>query len=232
MAAAYFSEAGLRFLRALKRNNDREWFAEHKGVYEAEVKAPMLEVVARVNDDLLDSAPEHVRPPHKAVMRIYRDIRFSKDKKPYKTHVSAWWARDGLEKTSGGGFYFEVSGDAVTIAAGVYLPERTQLLAIRQHIAAKHEDLRGLLADPELRARYGLLEGAALKRSPKGFEHCVDAMDLLRCTQWGVSATVPTTMAKRADLAEEIGRAFRVASPLVGFLNAPLLPGVARKALF
>ncbi len=230
--AAYFSEAGLRFLRALKRNNDREWFGEHKGVYEAEVKAPMLEIVARVNDFLLDFAPQHVRPPHKAVMRIYRDIRFSKDKRPYKTHASAWWARDGLEKTSGAGFYLEVSGDAVTIAAGVYMPERTQLLAIRQHIAARHEDFRALLAAPELLSRFGMLEGAALKRSPKGFEHCSDAMDLLRCTQWGVSATAPTTMAKRAELAEEVGEAFRIAAPVMAFLNAPLLRRVARKALF
>ena len=222
----------MRFLRALKRHNDREWFAEHKGVYEEAVKAPMLEIVARVNDALLEFAPEHVRPPHKAVMRIYRDIRFSKDKRPYKTRVSAWWARDGLEKTSGGGFYFEVSGHAVTIAAGAYMPERMQLLAIRQHIAARHEDLRAVLANPQLRARYGMLEGAALKRSPKGFEHCADAMDLLRCTQWGVSATAPTALAKQADIAQEIGRTFRIAAPLVTFLNAPLLPKVARKAVF
>src|ERR1700721_614550 len=74
----------------------------------------------------------------RVMMRIYRDIRFAKDKRPYKTHVSAWWAREGLQKTSGGGFYFDVSATEVTVAAGVYMPEREQLLAIRRHLSEHH----------------------------------------------------------------------------------------------
>ena len=75
-------------------------------------------------------------------MRIYRDIRFSKDKRPYKTNLAAWWARHGMEKTSGGGFYLEVSPTAVRIAAGAYMPEREQLLAIRRMLVDRHDDVR------------------------------------------------------------------------------------------
>ena len=109
--ATHFSNEALKFLRGLKRNNDREWFGARKAVYEREVKAPMLALIGEMNEAMLGFAPENVRPPQKAMMRIYRDIRFSADKRPYKIQQGAWWARTGLEKTSGGGFYFHVSGD-------------------------------------------------------------------------------------------------------------------------
>ena len=127
--ATQFSNEALKFLRGLKKNNDREWFGERKDVYEKQLKAPMLALIDEVNHAMLEFAPEHVRPPQKIMMRIYRDIRFSKDKRPYKNHVSAWWVRDGLQKTSGGGFYLQVSSTDVLVAAGVYMPEREQLLA-------------------------------------------------------------------------------------------------------
>jgi uncharacterized protein (TIGR02453 family) len=114
-----FSNEALKFLRGLKKNNDREWFGERKDVYERLLKAPMLALIDEVNHAMLEFAPEHVRPAQKIMMRIYRDIRFSKDKRPYKNHVSAWWVRDGLQKTSGGGFYLQVSSTEVLIAAGV-----------------------------------------------------------------------------------------------------------------
>src|SRR5258708_36403236 len=122
--ATHFSNEALKFLRGLKRNNDREWFAERKAVYEREVKAPMLALIGEVNEAMLGFAPENVRPPQKALMRIYRDMRFSADKRPYKTHQCAWWARTGLGKTLGGGCYFHVRWGGVTVAAGVSMPGR------------------------------------------------------------------------------------------------------------
>ena len=126
----YFREAGLRFLRSLRRNNRREWFEAHRPEFERELKQPMLALIETVNGAMEGFAPAHVRPAQKCMMRIYRDIRFSSDKRPYKSHISAWWSRAGLEKTSGGGYYMHISPDEVLIAAGVYMPEREQLLAI------------------------------------------------------------------------------------------------------
>jgi len=141
-ALPYFSNEALKFLRGLKRNNDREWFEARRAIFEREVKRPMLTVVERVTDAMAEFAPAHMRPAAKSMMRIYRDTRFSADKTPYKTHVSAWWTRTGLEKTSGGGYYFHFSPKEVVIAAGIYMPEREQLLAIRMQLLEQHDELR------------------------------------------------------------------------------------------
>ncbi|WP_348269826.1 DUF2461 domain-containing protein [Edaphobacter paludis] len=229
--ATHFSNEALKFLRGLKRNNDREWFAARKDIYERELKAPMLALVAEVNDAMIEFAPENVRAPQKALMRIYRDIRFSKDKRPYKIHQGAWWVRQGLEKTSGGGFYFEVSGTEVTIAAGVFMPEREQLLAIRRHLVEHHEELRRLLAGKKLKAAMPQIDAVRLTRPPKGFAADDPAMDLLLCKEWGVMAQLPAEFALRPTLVKDIVTHFKLAAPIVALLNAPLIPK-PRKALF
>jgi len=229
--AAHFSNEGLKFLRGLKRNNDREWFAARKHVYEKELKEPMLALIAEVNHAMLDFAPDNVQVPQKAIMRIYRDIRFSKDKRPYKIHQAAWWARHGLEKTSGGGFYLDVSGTEVTIAAGVFMPQREQLLAIRRHLVEHHTELRKLLDGRKLKAVMQPIDGQRLTRPPKGFAADDPAMDLLVCKQWGVSATLPAEHATTPSLTKNIVDRFRLAAPVVAFLNAPLVPK-PRKPLF
>jgi len=222
--ATYFSPEALKFLRGLKRNNDREWFQARKDVYERELKTPMLALVGEINEEMLRFAPENVRPPQKAMMRIYRDIRFSKDKRPYKTNVAAWWARTGLEKTSGGGYYFHLSPDEVVIAAGVYMPEREQLLAIRRHLVEHHAELRRVLEGKKLRSLMQEFDGLRLSRPPKGFSADDPAMDLLLCRQWGVAAHLPPETATKPALLKEIVERFKAAAPMVDLLNAPLVP--------
>ncbi|MDE3104802.1 MAG: DUF2461 domain-containing protein [Acidobacteriota bacterium] len=220
---AHFTEESIKFLRGLKRNNDRTWFEARKPVFERGLKVPMLAVIAAVNDAMVDFAPENVRPPQKVMMRIYRDIRFSSDKSPYKTQVAAWWAREGLEKTSGGGYYFHLSATELTIAAGVYMPQAEQLLAIRRHLLEHHAELRALLAGKKLRAKLGEFDGQKLTRPPKGFPADHPAMDLLVCRQWGVAATLPAETATQPTLVREIVERFRLAAPVVQLLNAPLM---------
>jgi uncharacterized protein (TIGR02453 family) len=228
--ATHFSPEAMKFLRGLARNNDREWFGERKPVYEREIKTPMLALIGEVNDALAEFAPEHLREPHKVMMRIYRDTRFAVDKRPYKTNVSAWWVRRGLEKTSGAGFYFHVSPKETVIAAGAYMPTGDQLLAIRRHIDAHHSELRKVLADRRLKAVMTEFEGNPLKRAPRGFAADSPALDLLVCRQWGVSATLPAELATEAGLLREVVKRFRLAAPLVEFLNAGIVAGGARKS--
>jgi len=221
---AYFGEAGLTFLRELAVHNDREWFNERKAVYESELKAPMLTLIGAVNDAMEEFAPEYARDPAKTMFRIYRDTRFSKDKKPYKDHVAAWWARRGLEKTSGGGFYFHVSATEAIVAAGVYMPEREQMLAIRRHLQEHHERFRELAGAEALQAAGMVaMETAAMARAPKGFSVDDPAIDLIRQRQWGVSASLPVGAALLPSLAGEVARRFALAAPLVELLNEPLL---------
>ena len=227
----HFSDEALKFLRGLKRHNDREWFAERKAVYERELKAPMLALIGEVNEAMAEFAPTHVRPPQKIMMRIYRDIRFSKDKRPYKNHVSAWWVRDGLQKTSGAGFYLQVSAEEVLVAAGVYMPEREQLLAIRRYLAEHHEEFRAVMIGKKLRSLMNENDGVPLTRAPKGFPEEHPAIDLLKNKQWGVSARLPVERATRATLVKDVVERFRVAAPLVALLNAPLV-GKPKRPLF
>jgi uncharacterized protein (TIGR02453 family) len=219
----YFSEESLKFLRALKRNNRREWFDPRKPLFESTLKAPMLKVVEGVTAAMMDFSPEHVRPAAKCMMRIYRDTRFSNDKTPYKTRVAAWWSRHGLEKTSGGGYYMHISPENLTIAAGVYMPERDQLMAIRAFLLAHHEELRRMLKDKKLLRLFAVDNGERLTRPPKGFPADHPAIDLLKCRQWAVFAKLPVKEALSPKLVKTIADHFRAVAPLVRLLNEPLV---------
>jgi len=220
----HFTPEALKFLRGLKRHNDRAWFEPRKPIFERELKAPMLALIEQINHALADFAPDHIRPPHKSLFRIYRDTRFAADKRPYKSHIAAWWACSGMEKTSGAGFYFHVSAKETIIAAGIYMPSPTQTLAIRRHLLDHHAELRAFLADRKLRATMSEFEGNRLTRPPRGFPADSPALDLLLCRQWGVAATLPAELATQPTLLKEITRRFALAAPLVHFLNTPLTP--------
>jgi uncharacterized protein (TIGR02453 family) len=229
--ATYFSGEALKFLRGLKRNNDRVWFGARKDVYERELKEPMLKLIGEINEAMVEFAPMHVRPPQKIMMRIYRDIRFSKDKRPYKNHISAWWVRDGLQKTSGAGFYLSVSAEEVLVAAGVYMPEREQLLAIRRYLAEHHVEFRAVMKGKRLRSLMKESDGMPLTRPPKGFAADDPAMDLLMNRQWGVSATLPVERATAKGLSKDVVERFKAVAPMIELLNTPLV-GKPRRPMF
>jgi uncharacterized protein (TIGR02453 family) len=232
--SAWLRPEALSFLRGLAKHNDREWFTPRKAVFEAELKEPMLAIVRKITDAMTDFAPSHVRPAEKSLFRIYRDTRFSADKRPYKTHVAAWWSHQGLEKTSGAGYYFHISASEVVVAAGAYMPEKDQLAAIRHWLLENHAAFRKLLARPAVRKAFKEFEGNALARPPKGFPKDHPALDLIQCRQWGLSATLPVEAALKPDLAATIVRYFRLAAPVVDALNTPIAAAHAprKKVLF
>jgi uncharacterized protein (TIGR02453 family) len=221
-ALPYFGPEALTFLRNLARHNDRTWFQPRKAQFEAELREPMLAVVRKITDAMVDFAPNHVRPAEKSVFRIYRDTRFSSDKRPYKTHVAAWWSHQGFEKTSGAGYYFSVSAKEVVIAAGSYMPDKDQLAAIRRWLLEHHAEFRKLLRSPKVRKHFDEFEGNALTRPPKGYPCEHPGMDLIRCRQWGLACTLPAKAALKKDFADVVIRYFKVAAPVVDALNAPL----------
>ncbi len=229
-----FRPEALTFLRNLARHNDRAWFQPRKAQFEAELREPLLAIVHKVTGAMVDFAPNHVRPAEKSVFRIYRDTRFSADKRPYKTHVAAWWTHTGFEKTSGAGYYFHVSPKEVIVAAGSYMPEKDQLAAIRHWLLDHHEEFRKLLRGAKVRKLYDEFEGNALMRPPKGFPSEHPGMDLIRCRQWGLAATLPAQTALREDLADLLIRYFKVAAPVVDALNTPLAAALLpkRRVLF
>jgi uncharacterized protein (TIGR02453 family) len=211
------------FFRSLKRNNRREWFQPRKHVFEQHVKEPMIELVTALNHDFAKFAPEYVSDPKKAIFRIYRDTRFSADKTPYKTHIAASFARRGGERLAAGGFYFSVSHDQIEVAGGIYHPAPETMLVVRNHIAEHHQDLRRLLADRKVRRLLGDLQGDALTRAPKGFDPAHPAINLIKMKDWILDTTLDPSLGTSPRLYKELADRFRAMTPLIEFLNRPLL---------
>jgi uncharacterized protein (TIGR02453 family) len=232
--AAQLRAEGLAFLRNLARHNDRDWFTPRKPIFEAELKEPMIAIICKITDAMTDFAPSFVRPAEKCLFRIYRDTRFSANKLPYKTHIAAWWSHQGMEKTSGAGYYFHISAKEVIIAAGAYMPEKDQLAVIRHWLLDHHAEFRKLLQKPAVRKAFTEFEGNALTRPPKGFPCEHPGMDLIRCRQWGLAATLPASAALEPSLAATVIRHFKIAAPVVDALNTPLAAALApkKKVLF
>jgi uncharacterized protein (TIGR02453 family) len=230
MAAAppRLSANTVRFLRALKRNNRREWFSAHRDDYEAHVRAPMIAIVERLAEDFREFAPELVASPKLSLYRIHRDTRFSENKAPYKTHAAAVFPTRGLPKHEGAGLYFHVSHEDVWIGGGVYAPPPPRLQAIREHIAANYQHLRAIVESPAFRRRV-VLEGEQLTRLPRGFPRDHPAGNYLRYKQFIAGAQFPTSLAESPRLYATILSVFRAVLPLSRFLNTPIVgsPGSA-----
>jgi uncharacterized protein (TIGR02453 family) len=229
IASAHLRPEGLKFLHGLARNNDREWFTPRKAVFEAELKEPMLAIIRKVNAAMESFAPDFVRPAEKSLFRIYRDMRFSNNKLPYKIHVAAWWSAQGMEKTSGAGYYFHISAKEVVIAAGAYMPEKDQLAAIRHWLLENHAAFRKVLQKAAIRKTFSGFDGNSLTRPPKGFPKEHPALDLIQCRQWGLSTTLPAETALEADFAATLIRHFKLAAPVVNALNTPIAATLSTK---
>ena len=220
-----FPAETLRFLRALKRNNRREWFEAHRGDYEAYVRQPMTAIVERLAVDLRAFAPELVASPKVSMYRIYRDTRFSENKTPYKTHIAAVFPTRGLAKHEGAGTYFHVSPDEVWIGGGMYMPQPPQLVAVREHIAGHVKQLRAIVESPGFRRHLGELGGDRLSRVPRGFSRDHPAAEYLKFKHFVAGAEFPPAFASSPAFYKTLLTVFRQVVPLARFLNAPLLKG-------
>ena len=215
-----FPAEGLAFFSSLQRNNRREWFQPRKAIFEASMKQPMRELVVAVNSAMKSFAPDYVTDPDKAIYRIYRDTRFSKDKTPYKDHIAASFSRRG-DKT-GAGFYFAVSHKEVAIGGGIYMPEPETLRAMRQHVAERHQEFRKIAGARAVRQLFTAVQGDQLSRVPKGYASDHPAADILRMKQYLLYVELPPDLATTPAMYTEVVKHFRAMTPLVEFLNAPL----------
>jgi|SRR5690554_372961 len=171
------SEDNLSFLSDLKRNNNREWFNENKDRY-----LKSQEEVIKLGDRMIEllSKNDEIETANgkKALYRIYRDIRFSKDKTPYKTQRSALFRRRGAERR--GTYYLRIAPGGSFIGGGFYRPEKDDLLHLRKQIEVDAEPLRGVLNSRDFKNYYGELLGDKLKTVPRGFSKEDPNIELLR----------------------------------------------------
>ena len=217
-----FTGKTLAFLRALKRNNRREWFAPRKEEYERHVRAPMAAVVERLAQDFHRFAPELEASPKTSIFRVHRDTRFSEDKSPYKTHVAARFRWRTLEGGCGAGLYLEVAHGWVWFGGGYYDPDPAHLVRIRQHISDTYPEIDRIVRRAPFRAAFGSLDGERLTRVPRGFPKDDPAAEYLKYKNFLAGVEHPADFATKPAFYPALLSTFKAIMPLVRFLNEPL----------
>ncbi|MBM4167839.1 MAG: DUF2461 domain-containing protein [Ignavibacteria bacterium] len=214
-----FPREGIRFLQRLKMNNNREWFQKHKAEYEELVKLPMQSLIVEMGSHFHEFAPDIDADPKRSLFRIYRDVRFSKDKRPYKTHVAAHFVRRGKPKgLEGLGYYLHIEPGEVFLGGGIYIPSSDQLKKIRAAIVSRSEEFLKVVGDRKLKRAYATIEGEKLTRVPQGFDPEHPLAEWLKHKQFWVGVSWPENKSHRQTFAKEAAETFKAAAPLVEFL--------------
>jgi uncharacterized protein (TIGR02453 family) len=224
-----FTKHTLTFLRALARNNDREWFTARKSDYEAHVRTPMIAVIERLAVDFRRFAPEMVASPKTSLYRIYRDTRFSEDKTPLKTQVSASFRWRGIEKGEGAGLYLEIHPKWVWMGGGFWAPPPPQLVRIREHVAATYPEINRIEGDRKFRKVFGEITGEKLSRVPRGYPKDHPAAEYLKFKQFLGGREFPPEFATSEGFYAALIETYKTLMPLIRFLNAPSVSGVGRQ---
>jgi uncharacterized protein (TIGR02453 family) len=215
-----FPRDGIGFLKRLKRNNTRAWFEKHKDDYEQTVKLPMQSLIVALRPHFEKFAPEFETNPRKSLFRIYRDVRFSKDKTPYKTHVAAHFVMGGKPKgVEGSGYYLHIEPGEVFLGGGIYMPDSDQLKRIRKAIAGRSDQFLAILGEKNFKKTFGTLRGDKLQRVPQGYEPDHPMGEWLKQKQFFVWVEWPESKCLKERFVNNVADVFESATPLVRFLN-------------
>ena len=169
------------FLSSLKNNNDREWFHDHKELYEKS-HLIMIDFAEYLLNEMRKHDDLETISGKKSLYRIYRDVRFSKEKSPYKTSWSGSFRR--TSKALRGGYYYHIEPGNTFIAGGFFGPNPDDLKHIRKHIDIDESPLRSTLESDSIRSFFGLMQGNQVKTSPRGYEIDNPSIDLLKYKQF------------------------------------------------
>ena len=217
---AHFTPRLFEFLLELRANNDRAWFQDNKGRYEQHVKEPLLQFIADFGPKL-QSISEHfvadTRTNGGSMFRIYRDVRFSKDKSPYKTQAAAHFRHEVGKSAHAPGFYLHLAPDEVFAGVGLWQPDSATLGRIRNHIASNPQRWERASKDPAFLDAFELT-GSSLKRPPKGFDADNPCIEDLKRKDHIAACMFDEEEATSPGFLDDFADACRMASPYMEFL--------------
>ncbi|QLE02746.1 DUF2461 domain-containing protein [Galbibacter sp. BG1] len=212
MAITHISPSVYSFLKELKKNNDRDWFAAHKKEFKKEEK-----LVKEFYNALLEKLRTHDEIEDVKMFRIYRDVRFSANKQPYKEHFSGAFRR--LKPRLRGGYYLHIEPENTFLACGFWAPEKKDLKRIRQEFEMDASEIRELLNDSNFKNEFGTLEGEELKTAPRGFDKEHPAIDLIRKKQFIVMKKFSDKEATSPDFLEKVNDSFKIVRPFFDYMS-------------
>ncbi|MFT3788303.1 MAG: DUF2461 domain-containing protein [Tepidisphaeraceae bacterium] len=233
MASAFpgFPKQALTFLRQLKAHNDRDWFNAHKDQFKTHLHEPMLALIERLREKMLSFAAEHTFEPKRAIYRIYRDTRFSKDKTPYKDHYGAQFQHPKVTKNLGAGYYFHISPTEVAIGGGFYMPGPDELLALRLAMVRDEKRFRALLADKKVGMLCGSIQGESAARVPKMLESApANCHDLVKRKQAYFYVELDPKVATTPTLEKELVSRFEKMAPLIDWANDAIIAALVKSS--
>lgn len=223
--ATYFSDKTFRFLRALARNNEREWFHAHKPDYDSHVREPLQRLVTDLQPDLA-TVSLHYRADPKAVggslYRIHRDIRFSRNKTPYKTWQGARLFHERFRETIAPLWYLHLQPGNCFVAAGIWRPESPALRRIRQFIVDNPAGWKAAAHAPAFRRRYRMGEDDMLVRPPRGFPADFAFIDDLRHRNFIALRDIDDSVVTGPRLRQVLARDLKATAPFMDYLCAAL----------
>ena len=209
------------FLQELSENNNREWFQENKKRYD-ESREKVLFITDVVINEIRKFDPEiPLLEPKDCLFRIFRDVRFSNDKRPYKTNFGSFIAKGG-RKSSYAGYYFHIDPSGSFLGGGIYMPDAQHLKAIRDYIAENGEEFLEIISNKNFKKVFPEMIDDKLKTAPKGFPPDHEYVDLLKYKSFAFSCQMSKMQTLADDYIEKMVQSFKTLQPVNRFLNDAL----------
>ena len=209
----------IQFLKALKNNNNKEWFDKNRKIYE-QAKADYLNFVTIMLNEIqgFDTSLMELQPKQ-CIFRLNRDVRFSKNKDPYKTNFGASFSK-GAKKIQTAGYYFHLEPGENFVGGGLWMPMAPDLNKVRQEIDYCYKEFSSILKKPAFKSTYGDMDNSMkLVRPPKGFDVDNPALEYLKLKSFVVTRSIKDTELTDKQLVKNVVKDFKTIAPLVHFLN-------------
>ncbi len=206
------SKTTLDFLKRLKKNNNRDWFNTHKKEFQFEQAK-----IKSFYTALKEALTTHDEIEKLKIFRIYRDVRFSKDKTPYKTHFGGHYVR--ATKRLRGGYYLQISPGESFLAGGFWAPNKEDLLRIRKEFEIDATEIKGIINDTTFVSHFGVLEGVSLKTAPRGFDKNHPDLDLIKMKQFIIIHKFTDVEVLSDNFLEKVNESFKAMRPFLNYMS-------------